>query len=375
LIHSIALHDFQSHPDSHLEFGSGVNAIVGSSDVGKTAVLRALRWVWENRPAGKAIIRHGASQASVRVVADNGDTQLTVERVRGKRINKYVVGEQEFPAPSRDVPAEVRAALGLTETNVQSQLAPHFLVLDAPGKIAAFFNKITKLGDAEQVSRLLSARVRTLSTEVEGSAKIVESLEHRLAAPDFALLETFESHLSQLSTAVEHLRQAQEFHRGVVSILQALQCLDAPLAQAKRLTALANEFYEQKQVFDGVRERCIADAEQYISLTHLTQKGVLIRETLKGEQVSGEPLRESAEVWRAVSNRLGERRKHQEQLAHLVWRIEHLGHALKEVRWQRNGILSARDELLPLLRVCPVCGSECKDDVQRQRVLDSLRSK
>lgn len=375
MIRSIELRDFQSHPSSLLEFDPGVNAIVGSSDVGKTAILRALRWVWENRPAGKAIIRHGASQASVKVVTDSGDTKLAIERVRGKRTNKYVVGEQEFPAPSRDVPAEVRTALGLSEINVQSQLEPHFLVLDAPGKIAAFFNKITKLGEAEQASRLLSARVRALSTEVERSVTAVEQLEQRLSAPDFALLETFEPLLSQLSNAVEQLRQAQEFHRDLVSVLQTLQRLDAPLAQAERLATLANEFYEQKRVFDGVSVRCVADAERYTCLYHLIQKGVLLREMLRGEQVSAKPLEETARTWQEVDRCLLDRYHRQEQLTLLVSRIEYLDNVLRGVEWERNGILSTRDQLLPLLVVCPVCGSECKDDAQRQMVLESLRSR
>ena len=50
MIKSIHVVGFQSHADSTIEFDPGVNVLIGQSDSGKTAVVRALDWALNNRP-------------------------------------------------------------------------------------------------------------------------------------------------------------------------------------------------------------------------------------------------------------------------------------------------------------------------------------
>jgi len=52
MIKTLSIQNYQSHKDSTLEFDPGVNVIVGSTDSGKTAIIRALRWLIWNRPNG-----------------------------------------------------------------------------------------------------------------------------------------------------------------------------------------------------------------------------------------------------------------------------------------------------------------------------------
>lgn len=48
-IKSIIIKNFQSHANTELELCDGVNVILGNSDVGKTAILRALGWIFLDR--------------------------------------------------------------------------------------------------------------------------------------------------------------------------------------------------------------------------------------------------------------------------------------------------------------------------------------
>ena len=47
-IKKIELHNFQSHEYTEMEFDRGLNVILGNSDVGKTAILRAIKWALYN---------------------------------------------------------------------------------------------------------------------------------------------------------------------------------------------------------------------------------------------------------------------------------------------------------------------------------------
>lgn len=72
---------FQSHADTRLTFAPGLNVITGPSDSGKSAVLRALWWLFYNEPKGAEFINVSSKQASVSAVFSGG-TELVRSRTR-----------------------------------------------------------------------------------------------------------------------------------------------------------------------------------------------------------------------------------------------------------------------------------------------------
>ena len=87
-IQKLVLENFQSHKHSEIEFDPYLNVIVGPSDQGKSAIIRALKWVLFNEPAGDFFIRKGESKCSVTVIFNDG-TKLI--RFRSKAKNTYHV--------------------------------------------------------------------------------------------------------------------------------------------------------------------------------------------------------------------------------------------------------------------------------------------
>lgn len=146
-ITSLELENFQCHARTLLTFSPGLNVIVGPSDQGKTAIIRALRWVLYNEPRGSDFVRVGAESCRVTVTFDDG-TRIT--REKGPRTNRYVIekdGERrEFNAVTPEVEREVRAAHGMTplildedreiKLHLGGQLEAPFL-LDEPGTLRA----------------------------------------------------------------------------------------------------------------------------------------------------------------------------------------------------------------------------------------------
>lgn len=57
MIKSIELKNIQSHENTRLDFDKGINVIVGSSNNGKSAILRGLYWARYNRPLGCRLTR------------------------------------------------------------------------------------------------------------------------------------------------------------------------------------------------------------------------------------------------------------------------------------------------------------------------------
>lgn len=84
----LIIENFQSHVHTEIDFVPGLNVFVGPSDSGKSAILRALRWVLFNQPRGTDYIREGAKKCRVCLVLDDG---TEIERIRGKSENRYIL--------------------------------------------------------------------------------------------------------------------------------------------------------------------------------------------------------------------------------------------------------------------------------------------
>lgn len=114
-IEKIILVNFQSHTYSELSLSKGVNVIVGPSDSGKTAIMRALRWNMFNDPSGVEFVREGESEVSVTVRFQN---KVEVERKRTRSKNQYILRQPDeeeliFEGFGKNVPAEIEEAIGI----------------------------------------------------------------------------------------------------------------------------------------------------------------------------------------------------------------------------------------------------------------------
>lgn len=164
MIQSLQLSNFQSHASTTLAIHPGINAIVGQSDCGKTSLLRALRWLRDNRPSGDEFMSHWCwngdkliGRGEVTLVLDDGST---VTRARDAKFNGYLVGDQKLAAVRMDVPVQVSEILNMSEVNDQGQLDPPFLLTDSPAEVARFFNRVLKLEEVDQVLSMAETRRR-----------------------------------------------------------------------------------------------------------------------------------------------------------------------------------------------------------------------
>ena len=159
----VRIKNFQSIEDAEIEI-SGFTVITGTNNSGKTAVMRAIRGVFTNAPAG-SLLRHGAAYLSVTLYFDDGNT-VTWEKGwekpnrKGKTVNRYIVNGKTLPNVGRRAPEEV-LQLGVGEVHAGSdrfwpqfaeQVTGSLFLVDRPGSVMA-----EALSDVERVGKLSSA--------------------------------------------------------------------------------------------------------------------------------------------------------------------------------------------------------------------------
>ena len=186
MIKSIRLKNIQAHKDSKLEFDKGINAIVGTSNNGKSTIIRALNWNRYNRPLGiDTLASHWIvddkgnlkDEMSVTIENDFG----TVTRKRTKNENQYIVNDKELNVVKSDIPLDVEQTLNLSETNIQNQQDSPFLLSETSGKVAEYFNRIVRLDvidrvltKAETTRRKTNQEIQVLENNIKNDEKKLE---------------------------------------------------------------------------------------------------------------------------------------------------------------------------------------------------------
>lgn len=197
---SVSIQNFQSHAKTVLDFHEGVNVIVGTTDGGKTAIIRALRWLIWNRPSGDALRSRWGGATNVQLETEEG----VITRSKDK-IDKYTLrlkGQEdiEFKAIGVSVPAEIQRVLNISEINLQNQHDTTFLLSDTPGAVATHFNKVARLDRIDTATSAINGWIRGLRSDVS-------HLEDDITT-EKAKLTTFE-HLEKFEIDIEVLEQME----------------------------------------------------------------------------------------------------------------------------------------------------------------------
>lgn len=264
MIDSLKIKNVQSHKDSELKFSDGVNAIVGTSNNGKSAILRALIWAITNRPLGVDILcsdwaldKKGNQISPMEVeVEKNGHVLI---RYKSKSKNQYLLDDEELNAIGTDVPPEVKKFFSLSETNIQKQQDKPFLVSESSSDVAKYFNSMMNLNVIDNILKKTEAKKReirnnkincentlkTLNDEFDGLSW-VDNAENYLEK-----IEKLESKKSKKQSLINEFETSMNEHERMIELKNSLNVKKATKYISK-LNACEVEIKENTSIFDGL---------------------------------------------------------------------------------------------------------------------------
>ena len=164
MIKEIKIQEFRIRHKKTIQFAEGVTTIIGSSYLGKSTIIKALKWVVRNKPAGDSVINCDADKAVVRIALDE-DT--TVTRVRGKGKNTYKLNKKVFTAFGNDVPKDIAELLNLSDINFQSQHSAPFWFCETAGEVSRQLNSIVNLELIDRTHSNIASELRKTNLVIE----------------------------------------------------------------------------------------------------------------------------------------------------------------------------------------------------------------
>jgi len=198
---TLHIQNFQSHKDTLLEFDPGVNVIIGQSDSGKTAILRALKWLITNRPGGDAFRSNWGGDTLINLSMEEG----RIQRIKSAKNNMYLLNDQEFKAMGMDVPEEIKSVLNINEVNLQAQLDRPFLLDDSSGEVAQYFNQIARLDIIDTGRKNIEKWYRQITSDIQYKESEKERLEEN--SKEYAYLPKLEIDIEVIEQLEEKQKQ------------------------------------------------------------------------------------------------------------------------------------------------------------------------
>jgi len=190
MIKTLTIKNFQSWKDTIFDFHGGVNVIIGLSDNGKSAVIKALKLLIFNRPLGGEYQSNWGGKTSVEVATEEGQTISRSQSENGTDKTYLLNSLPPFKAFGTSVPDEIIQALNIDEVNFQSQFTPHFLLSRSAGDVAQHFNRIAHLDKIDTSLQNITRWIKEITNTISNKTFQLSEQEKELAR--YNHLEKFE---------------------------------------------------------------------------------------------------------------------------------------------------------------------------------------
>ena len=350
MIREIELINFQGHGHSVLALSPGLNVITGPSDNGKSSIIRAIRWVLQNRPQGDGICKHDTDETRVIIRTDSH----VIERFRKGRDNCYVLDGKVFRAMRGGVPDEIVQALNISPACLQSQHDIHYLINLSPGEAAKHVNELADLSEIDSSikrANSLIGKAQSDKRHVEGE---IASLDQKIA--DSAYLDTLEALLSRMGRAVTSLDEMRKKEDSLLGIFDSLDSAKDQLSFVTATLAYESDVMEMRWQIEKHREtstRFGAALVLYNELVKLlNEQDALI--SVKGEN--------ELDLLKKQVHSFHEDRKYEQELAQNLTNLALLNREAGELDKNISAMALEVGTLRGTLGTCPTCGAIMAQD-------------
>ena len=255
MIKQLTISNFQSHKKTELSFDDGINVIIGQSDSGKSAIIRALNWVANNKPSGEAFrSKWGGDTKATLSTELHSDYQQTVIRSKEKTKNTYSIsdpnGITSFASFGQNVPQEIKELLNFSSLNIASQFYSPFLLAMSGGEVASYLNNIVHL---DKIDTSLTNINKTLKDEKTVYTRVKQELEAtqiRYAGFDYlekaeALLIEIEGLNEEVFERSSNLDTLHDVLKSVISCQEELKKYSGVI-EAKKLIIEVEELEKER---------------------------------------------------------------------------------------------------------------------------------
>lgn len=354
MIERLIVENFQCHKKASLNFAPGVNIIAGTSDSGKSALLKALIWVLTNRPQGLGFRHWDCGKGDVMkaaIEASDERSSITIVRNRSESVNEYLLNGKKFVAMKTDVPSDIQEAHGLTTINIQTQFQPHFLLSASSSEVVKVINEACDLSIIDRLLKNIGSIAFKAKADATAAASSLDEAELRFSdldwVPDATVrLELFEAGWEAIS---EKIQRKEKMHRVVTEITAIDPDLTRLTARLRFWDSLPQVEQEITTLNEKVRQNDLLTTA-WSSLLRTNKEIDRIR-LIPGDKL--EKVESEVEQFLSLQDEIKELQKLRADLASIARSLSQAEEALDDIKQEEFEAWADTER-------CPLCEQEIK---------------
>lgn len=345
-ITKIRVRNIQSHKDTTLNLCPGVNAIVGVTDSGKSALYRALVWgITNTKPRGDNFRSNWGGESAVKI---DFDDDMWIERSVDKDNLYDMEGLKEpFTAFKDKIPEAICEAINMNEINLQTQRDMPFLLSESPGDVAKILNRVANLSNIDSTISNIRKKALAVSRDMASVSDQIEDLEKQ--EKSFAYLTQMEKDVEKYNELVERWQGTDDEVSLLSHLIEAIEHDQKDIVEIARIVSFESKVSEALSMSEESRKL----KESIILLSEIIDDTEEWTETI---EVSKRVLEHEEEVERVL-----DLCKQKEQVRNDWLILNQIYNSTRQLE-HRAGTLEI-EKLEKILKatfpnVCPLCGGK-----------------
>lgn len=227
----VSIRNFQSLKKVDVELGK-FTVIVGASNSGKSAFLRALRVLTHNA-SSPSFVTTGKKKSDIAGFFDNGKQAVSLER--GKSLSTYHLNGEQYAKAGVGVPEDVSKFLALPEIegddlNFAFQFDRPFLLADASTKVAKVLGDLTNINVLFEAVRVVNRQRLDKAGKLKVRRSDIEDLKARI--PEFEDIPAERKRLREARSSLEGVRDRAARLKRLEDLLETAAMAQAVLDSA-----------------------------------------------------------------------------------------------------------------------------------------------
>lgn len=253
-----AFQNFQCWKKYAVTFGK-ITVFVGESDLGKSALIRGLRWLCLNQPLGDDFIGDWKN-APFACVKLSLDQNTIISRKRGKKCGNYYQINKNKPlrAFKNGVPDTVYEKLNVSDVNFQTQLDAPYWFLESPVEVSRRLNAIINLEAIDRTLENAARKVRDAKSDVKHSVERLRDAKESHAELEWVVeagekLQRLESLQKRIVKLEKRIDLATECRKIVSAEAEKLKHYDTLLSARQRVAQTGAKALALKRRLDKLK--------------------------------------------------------------------------------------------------------------------------
>ena len=255
MLTKLKLKDFQSHKDTEFNFDMGLNVITAPSGTGKTALFRALYYLFKNKPTNVKFQRRPDAKSFTIEAELDGHTYI---RKKGEKVNEYSLDNKKWEDIGTTIPQEVLDTSNIKpiefnedtifDVQFSRQFDPHFLLFESGSTKSKFLNRLSGSYIVDLAIKNVASDIGTqnkLKTEIENKKN--ESIKQRnyyaeILQPFSTVLDKIKEKYHIIKVSAERLSKLKELFNDLKYCREKIDSLNKQQAFFKKVNLEGFDF-------------------------------------------------------------------------------------------------------------------------------------